>query len=255
LRPQEFNSAKRFIFLGGYVDYGFHSLNTFLYLACLKLEFPQSIYLLRGSHETRSLTKQYGLYDEVVLNYGHAGLWLTITDCFDLLPVAALLDQDVFCVHGGLSPQIPMLDRISLLDRQVEIPLSGPLTDLIWSDPDNIRDWTPKKDHPGHSFGYDQCVKFTRINRLDFIARSHTFTQEGRKEWFADAEPARDYRLVTIWSAPNFEYKSGNKAVIMALRVPEAGSDKTFITYMDAPTNAKIIPPAEEMAVASRYFV
>jgi hypothetical protein len=106
VRPQEFDSKKRFIFLGGYVDYGFHSLNTFLYLACLKLEFPQSIYLLRGGHETRSLTKQYGLYDEVVLNYGHAGLWLTITDCFDLLPVAALIDQDILCA-GWTLPEHP----------------------------------------------------------------------------------------------------------------------------------------------------
>jgi diadenosine tetraphosphatase ApaH/serine/threonine PP2A family protein phosphatase len=255
VRPQEFDSKKRFIFLGGYVDYGLHSLNTFLYLACLKLHFPQSIYLLRGSHETRSLTKQYGLYDEVVLNYGHAGLWLTITDCFDLLPVAALIDQDVFCVHGGLTPRILMLEKISLLPRQAEVPASGPLTDLLWSDPDNVSEWISKTDEPGYLFGCNQCVKFARINRLDFIARSHQFAREGSAEWFADTEPPRGYRLITIWSAPNFEYKSGNLAAIMALRVPGPGHEKHLLVFADAPADAKIRPPAEEMSVASRYFV
>jgi diadenosine tetraphosphatase ApaH/serine/threonine PP2A family protein phosphatase len=92
-------------------------LNTFLYLVCLKLEFPQSVFMLRGNHESRQVSTRYGFYHEIILNYGHAGLWMMCNDVFDLLPLAALIDQDVFCVHGGLSPKIPMLEKISLLDR------------------------------------------------------------------------------------------------------------------------------------------
>jgi hypothetical protein len=136
-----FDSNKHFVFMGDYVDRGYHSLHTFLYLCCLKVEFPQSIYLLRGNHESRQISNRYGFYQECVLHYGHAGLWNLCAEAFDLLPLAALVDQDVFCVHGGLSPKLPMLERISMLERQVEIPQSGPLADLCWSDPENVANW------------------------------------------------------------------------------------------------------------------
>jgi diadenosine tetraphosphatase ApaH/serine/threonine PP2A family protein phosphatase len=253
-RPQEFDSQRHFIFLGDYVDRGYHSLNTFLYLVCLKLQYPETIFLLRGNHESRQVSTRYGFYHEIILNYGHAGLWMMCMDCFDLLPIAALIDQDVFCVHGGLSPNIPMLEKISLLDRQVELPPSGPLADLCWSDPENVTTWRENTRGAGYLFGRIQCMKFTRINRLDFVARSHQLAQEGYVEYFAGPDRNRGYRLITIWSAPNYSYKSGNMASIMGLRLKDDGPDKKIITFSDAPLNAKIIPPEEEKPVATQYF-
>jgi hypothetical protein len=130
-RSGEFIGAKRFVFMGDYVDRGWHSLNTFLYLATLKLEFPFDIYLLRGNHESRQISIRYGFYHEVILNYGHSGLWSMANDVFDLLPLAALVDGDVFCLHGGLSPKLPTLDAFSLLDRRAELWFSKFLRRLI----------------------------------------------------------------------------------------------------------------------------
>jgi diadenosine tetraphosphatase ApaH/serine/threonine PP2A family protein phosphatase len=253
-RPQDFNPKKRFIFMGDYVDRGWHSLNTFLYLVCLKLEFPECVHLLRGNHESRQVSTRYGFYHEIILNYGHAGLWMMCMDCFDLLPMAALIDTDVFCVHGGLSPKIPMIEKVSLLDRQVELPPAGPLADLCWSDPESVQSWRENTRGAGYLFGSNECTKFTRINRLNFVARSHQLAQEGWAEYFAGPGKDHDYRLITIWSAPNYSYKSGNKATIMAFRVQGYPNEKHLIQFEEAPPEAKIIPPPEERPIATQYF-
>lgn len=72
--------------------------------------------------------------------YGNANVWKHFTDMFDYLTVAALVDNKIFCVHGGLSPNISTLDQIRVLERFKEVPHEGPLTDLLWSDPDPTRD-------------------------------------------------------------------------------------------------------------------
>jgi diadenosine tetraphosphatase ApaH/serine/threonine PP2A family protein phosphatase len=127
------------------------------------------------------VSTRYGFYHEIILNYGHAGLWMICMECFDLLPMAALINQDVFCVHSGLSP------KISLLDRQVELPPSE-LADLCWSDPENVSTWRENTRGAGYLFGIGECTKFTRLNRLDFVARSHQLAQDGHVEYFGSPE-------------------------------------------------------------------
>lgn len=83
----------------------FNSVETFEYLLCLKLKYPDQITLLRGNHESRSLSEVYGLYDEIIKKYGNANPWKYFTDIFDYLPLGAIVDGRVLCVHGGLSPE------------------------------------------------------------------------------------------------------------------------------------------------------
>lgn len=92
---------------------------------------------------------------------------------FDLLPLGALIDGKILCVHGGLSPEIRTIDQIRTLERNIEIPNEGPFCDLMWSDPDNIETWLLSSWGAGWFFGSKVTKEFNQINGLDLIARAH----------------------------------------------------------------------------------
>jgi diadenosine tetraphosphatase ApaH/serine/threonine PP2A family protein phosphatase len=123
----------RYIFMGDFVDRGFNSVETFQLLLCLKLKYPAHITLLRGNHETRQITTVYGFYDETIRKYGPANPWKYCTEVFDYLGIGAVVEGKVFCIHGGLSPEIKTIDQVRLIDRRMEIPHEGPFCDLMWS--------------------------------------------------------------------------------------------------------------------------
>ena len=93
----------RFLFLGDYVDRGRHSLETICLLLCYKILYPDKFFLLRGNHESANINRIYGFYDECKRRTS-IKVWRTFIDVFNCLPVAAVIDSKIFCVHGGLSP-------------------------------------------------------------------------------------------------------------------------------------------------------
>ena len=121
---------------GDFVDRGLYSVETFLLLLALKVRYPDRITLIRGNHESRQITQVYGFYDECQRKFGSANVWRYCCDVFDYLSLGAIVDGRVFCVHGGLSPNITTLDQIRLISRKQEVPQDGAMCDLLWSDPD-----------------------------------------------------------------------------------------------------------------------
>lgn len=207
-----------YLFMGDYVDRGYYSLETFSYLAALKCKFTDRIYLLRGNHESRQVNQIYGFYNDCLQVYGHVGVWTLCNEVFDLLPISAIVDKKIFCVHGGLSKGIDLIEQLDLLTRRTELPTEGPLSDLCWSDPDNVQQWVMNQRGAGWIFGKPQVEKFLHTNKLSLIARSHQLAMDGY-QWFFDKQ------LITVWSAPNYMYRAGNKATIMKVSGPELNTE------------------------------
>ena len=109
-----------FLFLGDYVDRGHYSVETISILLAYKLKYPNKVTLLRGNHESRMVSQEYGFYDEVLQKYGSPEPWNMFTEVFDYMPISALIDKLALCMHGGLSPSIETIDQIRKLNRVQE---------------------------------------------------------------------------------------------------------------------------------------
>ena len=204
--PGEYN----YLFLGDYVDRGKQSLETICLLLCYKIKFPNKVTLLRGNHESSVTNRIYGFYDECKRRY-NVRIWRSFTDLFNFLPVAALIDEKILCMHGGLSPELKNLQNIENISRPTEIPDTGLLCDLLWSDPEkDILDYDENDRGVSVVFGEKVVEDFNKKNDLDLIIRAHQVVDEGY-EFFANRQ------LITIFSAPNYCGEFDNSAGIMII--------------------------------------
>ncbi|KAF0909803.1 hypothetical protein E2562_000123 [Oryza meyeriana var. granulata] len=168
---------------------------------------------------------RYGFYDECLRKYGNANVWKYFTDLFDYLPLTALVENQVFCLHGGLSPSLDTLDNIRALDRIQEVPHEGPMCDLLWSDPDDRCGWGISPRGAGYTFGQDIAQQFNHTNGLSLISRAHQLVMEGFN-W------CQDKNVVTVFSAPNYCYRCGNMAAILEIG---ENMDQNFLQFDPAP--------------------
>ncbi|PKI49767.1 hypothetical protein CRG98_029816 [Punica granatum] len=199
-----------YLFLGDYVDRGRQSLETICLLLAYKIRYPDRIFLLRGNHEDAKINRIYGFYDECKRRF-NVRLWKIFTDCFNCLPVAAIIDDKILCMHGGLSPELHSLDQIREIQRPTDVPDSGLLCDLLWSDPEpKINGWADSDRGISCVFGADRIVEFLDKNDLDLICRGHQVVEDGY-EFFAKR------RLVTIFSAPNYGGEFDNAGALLSV--------------------------------------
>lgn len=235
---------KSYIFMGDFVDRGYNSVETFQLLLLLKIRWPASMTLLRGNHESRQITQVYGFYDECLKKYGNANPWKYCTELFDYLTLSAIVENSIFCVHGGLSPDIKLLDQIRTINRVQEIPHEGAFGDLVWSDPDDTESWAVSPRGAGWLFGERPTRHFSRLNGLELIARAHQLVQEGYKYMFHETVASRDAAglLVTVWSAPNYCYRCGNVASI--LDIDDQGQ-RQFRIFKEVSASAAAVHPRQ----------
>lgn len=197
-----------YLFLGDYVDRGKQSLETICLLMAYKIKYPENVFLLRGNHECASINRIYGFYDECKRRYD-IHLWKVFTECFNYLPIAALIDSKILCMHGGISPDLKKLDQIRNIVRPTDIPDQGLLCDLLWSDPEpSISGWGYNDRGVSVTFGADVVEDFLENQNLDLICRGHQVVEDGY-EFFASKS------LVTIFSAPNYCGEFDNCGAIM----------------------------------------
>ena len=163
-----------------------------------------------GNHECASINRIYGFFDECKRRYS-IKLWKTFTDCFNCLPIAAIVDEKIFTMHGGLSPELKSFEQIRRIMRPTDVPDSGLLCDLLWSDPDkDVNEWAQNDRGVSFTFGSKIVSKFLKKHDLDLIARAHQVVEDGY-EFFAKRQ------LVTVFSAPNYCGEFDNAGAMMTV--------------------------------------
>jgi serine/threonine-protein phosphatase PP1 catalytic subunit len=134
-----FPPEANYLFLGDYVDRGKQSLETICLLLAYKIKFPENFFILRGNHECASINRIYGFYDECKRRY-NIKLWKTFTDCFNCLPIAAIIDEKIFTMHGGLSPDLNSMEQIRRVMRPTDVGAYQAIRPAVLS--------YPKHGHP-----------------------------------------------------------------------------------------------------------
>ncbi|KAF8637849.1 hypothetical protein AX17_002475 [Amanita inopinata Kibby_2008] len=221
-----FPPEANYLFLGDYVDRGKQSLETICLLLAYKIKYPENFFILRGNHECASINRIYGFYDECKRRY-NIKLWKTFTDCFNCLPIAAIIDEKIFTMHGGLSPDLQSMEQIRRVMRPTDVPDTGLLCDLLWSDPDkDITGWSENDRGVSFTFGPDVVSRFLQKHDMDLICRAHQVVEDGY-EFFAKRH------LVTLFSAPNYCGEFDNAGAMMSV-------DETLLCSF------QILKPAEK---------
>ncbi|OMJ21219.1 Serine/threonine-protein phosphatase PP1 [Smittium culicis] len=263
-----FPPEANYLFLGDYVDRGKQSLETICLLLAYKIKYPENFFILRGNHECASINRIYGFYDECnlfpspnpyyplslsLLFYFYSNfflsitlshllgkrrynikLWKTFTDCFNCLPIAAVIDEKIFTMHGGLSPDLVSMDQIRRIMRPTDVPDTGLLCDLLWSDPEkSVTGWNENDRGVSFTFGPDIVHRFLLKHDLDLICRAHQVVEDGY-EFFAKRQ------LVTLFSAPNYCGEFDNAGAMMSV-------DETLMCSF------QILKPAEKKSKNSGY--
>lgn len=211
----------RYLFLGDYVDRGYFSIECVLYLWCLKIWYPDTLFLLRGNHECRHLTDYFTFKLECKHKYSER-IYDAIMDSFCCLPLSAVLNKQFLCIHGGLSPELNTLDDIRALDRFREPPTQGLMCDLLWSDP--VEDFGQEKTTESflhnhvrgcsYFFTYQAACQFLERNNLLSIIRAHE-AQDAGYRMYRKTKSTGFPSVMTIFSAPNYLDVYNNKAAVL----------------------------------------
>lgn len=199
-----------YLFLGDYVDRGKNSIECVVLLFLYKAKYEENFFLLRGNHECQNINRIYGFMEECKRRYS-VKLWKSFGDAFQYMPVCAVIDERILCMHGGLSPELSNLEQVRDLERPCDVPDSGLLCDLLWSDPNpDVTQWAENDRGVSYTFGADVVRSFLKKHNLDLIARAHQVVEDGY-EFFAGRQ------LVTVFSAPNYCNEFNNCGALMSV--------------------------------------
>ncbi|ESO98154.1 hypothetical protein LOTGIDRAFT_142980 [Lottia gigantea] len=221
-----------FLFLGDYVDRGDHGVEVVAYLLAQKLLAPGKFFLLRGNHELRHVQEMFHFKNECYNKFGDSvglQIWDAINDCFDAMPIAATVDDKVFCVHGGIPSTLTHGGFIEAINK-VPVPLPDPekqstmAWEILWSDPIGLDQMTPEvidelKENEGfvfntrrgtaNFFSCDALFQFLERNGLSHVIRAHEVQEAG-------FQVQQQGKLLTVFSSSKYCGGANEAACVLA---------------------------------------
>ena len=239
-----------FIFNGDFVDRGENSLGVIITLLAIKLASPSALHLIRGNHESIIMNERFGFTAELKVKFpnDHCELFRLFTETFNALPLAAVIEDRVFVVHGGVGPvtykmtlaEIDKLNRFRQPDF-ADLPLDSmrevdgftsqkeremnSMGELLWSDPvENFSGFKRNSRGGGTTaFGADATRFFLSTNKLQYMIRSHVMQAKGYSV-------GHEGRCVTVFSAPNY-CNGQNLGAVLRYRDPTKVTDPEVLQY------------------------
>lgn len=193
----------KFLFLGDYVDRGSRSIEVMVTLLAQKILYPDKMFLLRGNHEDEQVASLYGFFDECKRRYS-LRLFKVFCDLFRCLPVAAVVGDSIFCVHGGISQDVKQISDIPDT-RPCNVPHDGIISDLLWADPEvrlpyhSNGLYAPSPRNVSYVFSPAALEQFLESCDLDLVVRAHQVVEEGYMFF-----PPQQRKLITIFGATNY---------------------------------------------------
>ncbi|EAY19768.1 Ser/Thr protein phosphatase, putative [Trichomonas vaginalis G3] len=203
-----------YVFLGDYVDRGDFSIEVMVLLFSFKLAYPHHVYLLRGNHEFEMVNSFYGFRDQCINDYDEQ-IFNLFNEVFSYLPLAAIINDEYFLVHGGICPKLEKVSQIESIQRPIktfhdEADDGDLITGLMWSDPSDSMAWFSDNIRGrGFFFGFQAARQFLDSNKLTYIIRAHECV-DGLKEHFNGC-------VLTIFSSSHYYMNSNNSCGFIQL--------------------------------------
>ncbi|MFX1376666.1 MAG: metallophosphoesterase [Promethearchaeota archaeon] len=197
------NKPEIVLFLGDIVDRGPKQLECLLIVLILKILYPQKYYLLKGNHETLEMNQYYGFVHDFMSRFNNLERFDEILELYKVLPLCALINRTILCLHGGIPQDNKILNKIKGVKTQhlnrIFKSIAQSIIQIMWNDPkNNLSGFTNSFRGPGIKFfGEDVFDAFIKENNLRYVIRAHECFQEGYR-WFFHK------RLLSIFSSANY---------------------------------------------------
>lgn len=197
------NNPKIVIFLGDIVDRGSKQFECLLIVLALKILYPSRYYILRGNHETVEMNKYYGFFQDFIHRFNDKINFNEILNIYNVLPLCALINETILCLHGGIPQDIDILKRLEDLKgkdfNRVFKSIEQGIFQIMWNDPkDGLTGFSNSFRGSGIKFyGIEAFENFMKANNLKYLIRAHECFPEGYR-WFFNK------RLLSIFTSANY---------------------------------------------------
>jgi len=213
---------KKYLFLGDLVDRGEFSIEVLLIVLIMKVLWPKNVYLIRGNHEFLALCSQGGFLQQILETYGDEELFCSFTKVFEVIPLAATLDDTTICLHGGIGPSLRSISQLSSIKRPIAQFGDDFIDSILWSDPSTEVSYFQRSQRgTGYLFGASAIDEFLKSANINRIIRAHECVMDGVQTMFNST-------LYTVFSASNYCGLVPNRSGVIDVKYPGSFEIKSY---------------------------